>query len=205
MRFTAQSELIVLLGLVLILLLLLRTILGHHRGIRQARRPEPTKPAPAEAKQAATPPETVTAGGWRPPVDSDETDRPHPHDPDAGSISGEIRKFSFLGGQNGPMAWNFRIQRYDPDTGERLGEVAVEMKYLTKGILTDGDNVTAYGQFDRSGLFQATRVVNHSAGTDFQTSPVRQLLGCFYVLFGIMFCGVLSVFAIIIYHLAVGH
>jgi len=76
----------------------------------------------------------------------------------ATQLAGEVRKFSAVG-----VLWRFRLERHDPDVG-RLEQVEVQMNYVNKGSLNDGDRVTVYGTFDANGVFLAKKLVNHSSG-----------------------------------------
>lgn len=157
---------------------------------------------PSELSRPPTP--AVSAGpGWMPgnfdaqvrypePIEQAAIRPLEPTPPEvprtATSVSGEVRQFNAVRAQNGPSLWQFRLERYDANTGQRLKPIAVEMRYVSKGTTHDGDEVTAHGSFDEAGMFQASKLVNHSSRTVVTaqtlletTKPLFKMMGCYAI------------------------
>jgi hypothetical protein len=163
----------------------------------------PVHQAPADADQLQ---EILKPRGWlpesaRPRVDS-ELSSAEPITRKTKHVTGDVRNFEARQDiANGPMTWRFTLERHNAETGGRLQSVDVEMRGITKGVLSNDSRVTVFGGTDANGLFVATKIANHSSGS--VTSPSRGLKvfqAIFLLIFSIISLGILAVFAAFLFH-----
>jgi hypothetical protein len=83
--------------------------------------------------------------------------------------------------------WSFRVERYDPATGDRLLLVPVEIRGLSfEGSIAEGDWVCVHGR-RKAGTVRATRVEDLTTSAVVEAKGVPEWLKVMLIVFVILF------------------